>query len=92
MADVKKSTSTTIEERVHMVIRHVLALEGDVVLEGTSRLKEDLGADSVDAVMLVMALEKEFNGEIPDDEYAGLSAVDEVVALITKHAEGSGIS
>ena len=73
------------------MIRHVLALETDAVA-GTSRLKEDLGADSVDAVILVMAIEKEFNGEISDDEYVGLSTADEVVALITRHAAGSGIS
>jgi acyl carrier protein len=91
MSDVKSSGSATIAERVHRVIRHVLALETDAVA-GTSRLKEDLGADSVDAVMLVMAIEKEFNGEISDDEYVGLSTVDEVVALITRHAAGSGIS
>jgi len=91
MTDARPSASATIAERVHVVIRHVLALEEEVV-EGTSRLKEDLGADSVDAVMLVMALEKEFNGEIPDDEYVGLATVDEVVALITKHAGDSGSS
>ena len=88
---MKSSGSATIAERVHRVIRHVLALETDAVA-GTSRLKEDLGTDSVDAVMLVMAIEKEFNGEISDVEYVGLSTVDEVVALITRHAAGSGIS
>lgn len=91
MSDVNSSDSAALAERVHAVIRDVLALE-DTVVEGTSRLKEDLGADSVDAVMLVMALEKEFSGQIPDDEYVGLSTVDEVVALITKHAPRQGLS
>ena len=91
MSDVNSSDSAALAERVHTVIRDVLALE-DTVVEGTSRLKEDLGADSVDAVMLVMALEKEFSGQIPDDEYVGLSTVDEVVALITKHAPRQGLS
>lgn len=91
MSDAKSSDSAALAERVHTVIRDVLALE-DTVVEGTSRLKEDLGADSVDAVMLVMALEKEFSGQIPDDEYVGLSTVDEVVALITKHAPRQGLS
>lgn len=91
MSDVNSSDSAALAERVHTVIRDVLALE-ETVVEGTSRLKEDLGADSVDAVMLVMALEKEFSGQIPDDEYVGLSTVDEVVALITKHAPRQGLS
>jgi acyl carrier protein len=54
MSDVKSSGSATIAERVHAVIRHVLALETDAVA-GTSRLKEDLGADSVDAGMTSMS-------------------------------------
>ena len=91
MSDANSSDSAALAERVHTVIRDVLALE-ETVVEGTSRLKEDLGADSVDAVMLVMALEKEFSGQIPDDEYVGLSTVDEVVALITKHAPRQGLS
>lgn len=91
MSDVKSLEPAALAERVHTVIRDVLALE-ETVVEGTSRLKEDLGADSVDAVMLVMALEKEFSGQIPDDEYVGLSTVDEVVALITKHAPRQGLS
>lgn len=90
MSDAQ-SGSASIAERVHTVIRHVLALEENAV-QGASRLKEDLGADSVDAVMLVMALEKEFNGEISDDEYVGLSTVDQVVALITRHAAEQGVS
>ena len=91
MSDVNSLDSAALAERVHTVIRDVLALE-ETVVEGTSRLKEDLGADSVDAVMLVMALEKEFSGQIPDDEYVGLSTVEEVVALITKHAPRQGLS
>ena len=60
------------------VIRDVLALESDAV-PATSWLREDLGADSGDAVMLVMALEREFKGKISDEDAAKLSTVEEVV-------------
>ena len=91
MSESSAASPATVAARVEAVIRDVLGLETDSVL-GSSRLREDLGADSVDAVMLVMALEKEFSGQIPDDEYVGLSTVDEVVALITKHAPRQGLS
>ena len=60
------------------VIRDVLALESDAV-PATSWLREDLGADSGDAVMPVMALEREFKGKISDEDAAKLSTVEEVV-------------
>ena len=60
------------------MIRDVLALESDAV-PATSWLRKDLGADSGDAVMLVMALEREFKGKISDEDAAKLSTVEEVV-------------
>lgn len=60
----------------------MLGLEAGAV-SATSRLREDLGADSVDAVMLVMALEREFNGKISDEDAAKLSTVEEVVEHVS---------
>lgn len=90
MSESNSVPSVGISERVHAVIRQVLALEEGP--QGRSRLKEDLGADSVDAVMLVMALEREFQGRISDDEYVGLSTVDDVVALVARHAKEQGLA
>ena len=78
MSDPASPPSADVAARVSAVIRSVLALESGTVA-ATSRLREDLGADSVDAVMLVMALEREFKGKISDEDAAKLSTVEEVV-------------
>jgi len=83
--------AANVAARVEAVIRDVLGLETDSV-PGASRLREDLGADSVDAVMLVMALEREFKGKISDDEAAKLSTVDEVVDYISQRIGEQGLS
>lgn len=67
------------------------ALESGTVA-ATSRLREDLGADSVDAVMLVMALEREFKGKISDAEADRLSTVEEVVDDISLRIGEQGLS
>ena len=82
MADPASPSSAGVAARVEAVIRDVLGLESAAV-PATSRLREDLGADSVDAVMLVMALEREFNGKISDEDAAKLSTVEEVVEHIS---------
>jgi len=73
------------------VIRDVLGLESCPVA-ASSRLREDLGADSVDAVMLVMALEREFKGKISDAEADRLSTVEEVVDYISLRIGEQGLS
>ena len=73
------------------MIRSVLGLESGTVA-ATSRLREDLGADSVDAVMLVMALEREFKGKISDAEADRLSTVEEVVDYISLRIGEQGLS
>ena len=83
--------SRSVAARVEAVIREVLALEADT-LSGSSRLREDLGADSVDAVILVMAIEREFEGKIPDDDAASLSTVAEVVEYVGRRMSEQGLS
>ena len=73
------------------MIREVLGLEACLVA-ASSRLREDLGADSVDAVMLVMALEREFKGKISDAEADKLSTVEEVVDHISLRIGEQGLS
>ena len=82
MTDPASPSSADVPARVIAVIRDVLGLESDAV-KATSRLREDLGADSVDAVMLVMALEREFKGKISDEDAARLSTVEEVVDYVS---------
>jgi acyl carrier protein len=72
----------SIEERVKEIIVDQLGVSADsVTLE--AKFVEDLGADSLDTVELVMALEEEFDVEVPDDEAEKLQAVKDVVTFIT---------
>jgi acyl carrier protein len=72
----------SIEERVKEIIVDQLGVSADqVTLE--AKFVEDLGADSLDTVELVMALEEEFDVEVPDDEAEKLQAVNDVVKFIT---------
>jgi len=52
-----------------------------------SRLVDDLGADSLDTVELVMALEEEFETEIPDEEAEKITTVQQAVDYIKAHAK-----
>jgi acyl carrier protein len=72
----------SIEERVKDIIVDQLGVSADQVT-ADAKFVEDLGADSLDTVELVMALEEEFDVEVPDDEAEKLQAVKDVVAFIT---------
>ena len=91
MSDPVSPSSAGVAARVEAVIRDVLGLESDTV-PATSRLREDLGADSVDAVMLVMALEREFKGKISDEEAARFCTVEEVVDYVSLRIGEQGLS
>jgi acyl carrier protein len=76
---------STIEERVSKLVCEQLGVkEEEVTLEAS--FVEDLGADSLDTVELVMALEEEFETEIPDDEAEKITTVKEAVDYIESHA------
>jgi acyl carrier protein len=91
VSDPASPASAEVAARVDVVIRDVLGLESAVV-PASSRLREDLGADSVDAVMLVMALEREFKGKISFEEAARLSTVEEVVDYVSLRIGEQGLS
>jgi acyl carrier protein len=74
-------SETTILERVSKVIIEQLDIPADKVIPGAS-FTEDLGADSLDIVELVMALEEEFDIEIPDEAAEKILTVQEVVDYI----------
>ena len=54
-------------------------------MTATARFKEDLDLDSLDAVEVVMAIEEEFNIEIPDSEADKILSVQDAVTYITSH-------
>jgi acyl carrier protein len=71
----------TIEQRVKDIIVEQLGVNPDQVTPDAKFL-EDLGADSLDTVELVMALEEEFGNEIPDEQAEKLQSVGDVVKYI----------
>lgn len=68
-------------ERVQPIVVDHLGVRAEAVTED-ARLEEDLDADSLDKIELVMALEEEFGISIPDDELAAIKTVGEAVRLI----------
>ena len=70
-------------ERVKKIVVEHLNVDADKVTEGASFI-EDLGADSLDTVELVMAFEEEFGIEIPDDAAEGIVTVGDAVKFIDK--------
>ena len=71
-------------EKVRDVIVETLGCEADAVTP-TASLAEDLGADSLDVVDMLMSLEDEFDVEIPDEEIEKMRTVGEVVSYIEEH-------
>ena len=71
----------TIEQRVKEIIVEQLGVTAEQVTSD-AKFIEDLGADSLDTVELVMALEEEFGQEIPDEEAEKLQTVGDVVKYI----------
>ena len=72
---------SSIEERVKKIVIEQLGVNEDQVVNSASFV-DDLGADSLDTVELVMALEEEFETEIPDEEAEKLSTVQEAIDFI----------
>ena len=72
---------TSIEQRVRKIIVDQLGVKEDQVT-AEAKFIEDLGADSLDTVELVMALEEEFGQEIPDEEAEKLQSVGVVIKYI----------
>jgi acyl carrier protein len=71
----------TIEQRVRGIIVEQLGVKEDQVTPD-AKFIEDLGADSLDTVELVMALEEEFGQDIPDEEAEKLQSVGDVIKYI----------
>jgi acyl carrier protein len=82
----EKVVMSSVEERVTDIVVEQLALERDKV-HPESKFVDDLGADSLDTVELVMALEEEFEIEIPDEEAEKITTLREAIAYVEEHAK-----
>ena len=78
--------SDTPEARVREIIVEELGVEADKVTSNASFV-DDLGADSLDTVELVMAFEEEFGIDIPDEDAEQMRTVGDAISYIEKNAE-----
>ena len=76
----------SVEEKVKEIIVEQLGVEEDDVTPA-AKFIEDLGADSLDTVELVMALEEHFDIQIPDEDAEKITRVKEAVEYIESHAK-----
>ena len=75
---------SSIEERVKKIVVEQLGVNDGEVRPDASFV-DDLGADSLDTVELVMALEEEFDCEIPDEEAEKIATVQQAIDYINSH-------
>lgn len=74
---------STVLERVKKIVAEQLGVEDEI--SNDASFVDDLGADSLDTVELVMALEEEFECEIPDDEAEKITTVQQAVDYVESH-------
>lgn len=77
---------SSIEERVKKIIVEQLGVPEDKIVASASFV-DDLGADSLDTVELVMALEEEFDCEIPDEQAEKITTVQAAIDYINNHTD-----
>ncbi|MDR0564661.1 MAG: acyl carrier protein [Azoarcus sp.] len=73
-----------IEQRVRKIVAEQLGVD-EAEIKNEASFVEDLGADSLDTVELVMALEEEFECEIPDEEAEKITTVQQAIDYVNAH-------
>ena len=76
----------SVEDRVKSIIVEQLGVDAEEVTAEASFV-EDLGADSLDTVELIMEFEKEFNISIPDEQAETITTVGQAVSYLEEHAK-----
>ena len=77
---------STAEERVRKIVIEQLGVTEDQATNAASFV-DDLGADSLDTIELVMALEEEFECEIPDEEAEKITTIQQAIDYVNEHSE-----
>lgn len=80
----QQTDMSSIEERVKKIVAEQLGVKEDDI-QNSASFVEDLGADSLDTVELVMALEEEFETEIPDEDAENITTVQHAIDYIESH-------
>jgi acyl carrier protein len=83
--DIKMTNSDEITDRVKKIVVEHLGVDAAKVSK-EAKFIDDLGADSLDTVELVMALEEEFGVEIPDDAAENITTVGDAISFLEKNA------
>ncbi len=78
-------SAVSIEDKVKAIVVKNLGVDEASVV-GTAKFQDDLGADSLDIVELVMEMEEEFSINVPEDETENLRTVDDVINFVKKAA------
>lgn len=78
-----------VDEKVKEIIVEQLGVDAAKVVTG-AKFVEDLGADSLDTVELVMAFEEEFDIEIPDEDAEKIRTVDDALSYVKQKVEAKG--
>lgn len=77
---------TDVAERVKRIVSEQLGVKEEELTNSSSFIN-DLGADSLDTVELVMALEEEFDTEIPDEDAEKIATIQDAIDYINAHSE-----
>ena len=72
-------------DKVKKLIIDELALDEDIVITATTSLMNDLEADSLDAVEIIMAIEDEFGIEVPDEDAENFKNIGDIVKYVETH-------
>ncbi len=75
---------SNIEQRVKKIVSEQLGVKEEEI-QNSSSFVDDLGADSLDTVELVMALEEEFECEIPDEDAEKITTVQQAIDFVNSH-------
>ena len=84
MNSLKRKRRKKMLERIKEMVAENLGADVETLTEATS-FKEDLGADSLDLFELVMALEEEYEVEIPTEDLEKIVTIGDVIAYIEEH-------
>jgi acyl carrier protein len=81
-----RTMNTELYDRIKAIIVDILAVEEDKIAPGAS-FRDDLGADSLDLVELIMAFEDEFGGRISDDDARSITTVEGAVKYVSERMQ-----
>ena len=81
---MQANTSTELGERIRAIVSDQLGVEAGEI-QAESKIADDLGADSLDVVELVMQLEDEFDIEVPDEAAESIRTIADVERYVAEH-------